>query len=165
MTIVGVIHGDILDTPRKYIAHQTNCCTIKAHGLSQQIFNKYPEADVYFARAFSNRRDSPGSVQVTTTKDGKTILNLMGQFAPGKADGYFTAIYNKKLGMAVIETTESRLDWFRYCVYHVDEMHLDDVVAIPYNVGCGLAGGNWGDYKQILDEAKTNFELYSFNPV
>lgn len=55
------IKGDILLAKETYIAHQCNCVTNKAKGLSKQIFKKFPYADSYTNRQnYSN----PGTIEV-----------------------------------------------------------------------------------------------------
>jgi hypothetical protein len=44
---VSVINGDLLNASERVIIQQLNCTTIKAHGLSKSIAQKYPFANVY----------------------------------------------------------------------------------------------------------------------
>jgi len=40
-----------------------------------------------------------------------------------------------------------RLQWFKQCLAEIEKVIRDtDVVAFPYNIGCGLAGGDWAQY-------------------
>ena len=48
---VKFVYGDLLKTKDvNCIVHQVNCLCIKAHGLSQQIADKFPWADIYSSR-------------------------------------------------------------------------------------------------------------------
>jgi hypothetical protein len=50
MPIIKIVQGSLLDATEEYIEQQCNCVTVKSHGLSQQISDKYPWANVYKRR-------------------------------------------------------------------------------------------------------------------
>ena len=162
MVIVKIINGDIIDSECKYIAHQCNCNTVKAHGLSKTIATKWPWADVYSKRVQIGTRNAavnpsiPGTIELITNENAnKTVICLFAQWAPGKSGdyaGYYPKTYN--------DTKENRLTWFKECMTKVDELNIDEI-AMPYKIGCGLAGGEWKTYEQILKSAKTKIVLYS----
>lgn len=136
------IEGDILNCDIQYICHQCNCVTNKAKGLANDIFNKYPWADVYYNRKI---RDKPGSIYVKGDgKEKRLVINLFGQFYPGSAK------YSS-------DSKEMRELWFKKGLDEIAKIKGIDSIAFPYLIGCGMAGGKWEIYKGFLDEfAKNN---------
>lgn len=162
MVIVKIIKGDITESNCKYLAHQCNCNTVKSHGLSKTIADKWPWADVYSKRVSIGARNAtikpsiPGTIELITNEDDKkTIICLFAQWAPGKC-GDYARYYPKTYN----DTKENRLAWFKECLAKIDELNLNEI-AMPYKIGCGLAGGDWKTYEQILETAKTKIILYS----
>jgi len=131
------IQGDLFDSKEQYIVHQCNCkSTGDAAGLAASIFEKYPEANVYLNRQTPS---DPGTIEVW----GKVIA-LYGQKYPGRASqGYDTAM--------------NREAWFINGLQRISEIPDIRSIAFPFNIGCGLAGGNWKEYKTMIsDFAKDN---------
>lgn len=134
--MIEIINADITTASEKYILHQTNCVSNYAAGVAKAIFDKFP-----YANCYKNRKDSdiPGSIIVCGGKGKKNIINLMGQYYPGypndgndnylKRKDYFLSGLNK---IEMIENLES--------------------IAIPFLIGCGLAGGDWAVYSKMIHD-------------
>lgn len=158
MPVVEIIQENLLQTKCTYIAHQCNCICTKPHGLSAQIAKKYPWADVYSQRPTSIQRNRaliwevPGTIRAFT-RGNKTVLCLLAQANPGKPGEY-------KWIPGVRDGPEERLEWFKQCLSQLDSMNLKVDVAVPFMIGCGLAGGHWPDYLEALEAARTRFVLY-----
>ena len=162
MVIVEVKNGDLLNATEKYIAHQCNCNTIKSHGLAQSLHNKFPWADVYSVRPKKSRNktsepDEPGTIMEMNSGDDDlpVILAFMGQWCPGIPNKYarfYPDTYE--------DTKENREKWFQECLNILDEKEEYEVVAMPYRIGCGYAGGSWKKYKQMLEKCKTKIVIY-----
>ncbi len=81
MTIIKIIHGDLLEAPEPVLCQQCNCVTILAHGLSEQIVKTFPWADVYgeretLTRNCTSKPSVPGSIQINS-REGKSIMNVV----------------------------------------------------------------------------------------
>jgi hypothetical protein len=54
------------------------------------------------------------------------------------------------------DSVENRLSYFRACLKLVaslpEAQSLDSVITFPHNIGCGLGGGKWTDYKRCLED-------------
>lgn len=154
---VEIITGDLLDAPEKYIVHQCNCYTIKAYGLSQAIFQKYPWADCYSERKQFDRRNLAvpedcakfGAVKIIYGPNNKkAVVCLFSQLCPGKPGRF------RSYPFWETDTTEMRITKFystlkkfgKYC-----QKNSIKSCAFPYKIGCGLAGGNWDDYYRAID--------------
>lgn len=160
MTIIEVIEGDLLESNEHYIAQQCNCVTTKPHGLSQSIAKKYPWANIYAQRCARSANTAlkpsiPGTIDISTSPNGETrIIHLYAQWTSGKSGSY-----NRYYPETFNDTMQNRISWFRLCLEHLDQLQLHRV-AMPYGIGCGLAGGDWPTYQSMLDLCKTNIVLY-----
>ncbi len=139
---VLIVMGNVLDAEEDYIVHQCNCVTKRPWGLSASIFKKYPDANVY---ALRGPRDMPGTIKVR----GR-IINLFGQLYPS------TSKYDN-------DTAEQRLKWFESGLEAISKIENIKSVAMPYNIGCGLAGGTWCDYLSLIEKFATTVEVSLYN--
>jgi O-acetyl-ADP-ribose deacetylase (regulator of RNase III) len=165
MVIIDIINGDILNAKESYICHQCNCVTKTSYGLSKSISNKYIWADIYKTRSENKQNvqelDEPGTIieledPIDPNKFHKVIC-FMSQIGPRKPNTYkklYLNIYN--------DTYENRKKWFRDCLHILDENNYE-TVAMPYGIGCGLAGGKWDEYIKMLKECQTKIVLYKFS--
>lgn len=143
------IEGDILDAKEDVIIHQCNCVTEKAKGLALSIFEKWPETNVYKKRNKARITDTPGTVTMCEIGEtGRFVANLFAQRYPGKAR------FNN-------DTAKLRLKWFSKGLNEiVVGRPFVESVALPHRIGCGLAGGEWGEYEKIVDEfAEKNIDV------
>lgn len=167
MTIVGYKRGNVVDATEKYIAHQCNCTTRLPHGLSKDIATRYPECDVYSRRGGSTPNtathpDSPGTIKFFSTKDGKKIfVSFLAQWAPGRP----LEMHQAYPPPPHIEDTHlQRTVWFQECLRLLEYTVGQERVAVPYNIGCILTGGNRTNYETMLQESNINFVLYVYDP-
>ena len=169
--IEEIIKGDLLKSKEKYIAQQCNCVTVKSHGLSAQVSKKYPWADVYSRRkAIKNGRNcaktrsEPGTIQIDSNGISKNVIHMFAQYCPGK-NGRYAGVYglpdlNKS---SICDNKKDRLKWFKECLEEIEKQEITRV-AMPYLIGCGLAGGHWPDYRKALEESPLEIILYKFEP-
>lgn len=66
---------------------------------------------------------------------------MFAQYYPGKPNQFNTI---KR------DTPELRLRWFRKCLLTIYINDMITELALPYKIGCGLAGGNWIYYELLL---------------
>jgi O-acetyl-ADP-ribose deacetylase (regulator of RNase III) len=131
------IKGNLLNSKTTYIAHQCNCKTNLSSGLAYSIFCKFPHADTY-NKSYIKR--IPGTISVHNN-----VINMYAQIYPGKSN------YPN-------DTPELRLQYFKSCLHEISKLQGESI-AFPYNIGCGLAGGNWQEYKQLISEFSKNTAL------
>lgn len=163
MVIVSVVRDSILNATQKIIAQQNNCVTIKTHGLSEVIATKWTYANPYSCRKSRNRKepntkDIPGTISVCKSQLDSTlptILCLFAQYLPGKSGGW-THVYGEE---DYKDSPHDRLNYFAQCLKEIESQKFDDI-AIPYRIGCGLAGGRWTDYRKMLTNSTLNFTIY-----
>ena len=49
------------------------------------------------------------------------------------------------------DTRENRISWFVHCLKQLKALNIKSV-GLPYQIGCGLAGGDWTTYFEIIQE-------------
>lgn len=123
-----------------YICHQANCTSIGTKGLVRQIFHKYPNTNIYQQRT--------GPSQLGTIAITDNIIHLFGQRYPGRPN-------------ITDDTTPIRLHAFKTGLVHISRIPNihNTPLAIPYKIGCGLAGGNWGKYYATLNQWAAYYQL------
>lgn len=125
--------GDLLDyKPPFYIAQQCNCTSRKPMGLSSAIFKMYPEANDYVR----NSHGSPGEIHVIGH-----VINMFAQVNPGPARRPNTN-----------DAENNRLSYFAACLEEIQrQIPKGSTVVFPWQIGCGLAGGNWEKYQPMIE--------------
>ena len=133
--------GNVLHSDADVILHQVNCKGKMGAGLALQIKNKYPFVYKQYSFFCSQAEDSSsllGQVLFIPINNRQCIANLFAQ------DGY--ASY----GFTTHRMTEySKL---RMCLETVNKKYKGRKVALPYLLGCGLAGGDWNIVEKIIKE-------------
>ena len=137
-----LIEGDILNSNIQYITHQTNCVSSGAAGLAYYLFNKYPYSNVYKNRIKTIY--DPGSLIVSGNgTDQRYIINMFSQYYPGGP--------NEKDNQQIREV------YFKACLSKIEKLPNLYEIAFPYKIGCGLAGGDWDKYEEMIN----NFAYYN----
>ena len=133
-----IINGDILNSEFKFIIHQCNCVTKNTSaGLAKLIFNKFPYSNVY-NRSIDSK---PGSIEIRGN---------------GVADRYIVAFYSQvypgkpKFPESTLDGHKAREKLFQLCLTDLSKVENLESVAFPFQIGCGLAQGNWDNYLQMI---------------
>lgn len=127
-----IITGDILDISAGTILHQVNCRAALG-GLAGALHAKNPSAFTdYFLVC-----DKYGSMNLGSFHEGHvnrqlSIVHVFGQVEPG-ANTNILAV-----GDALTALSKRPL--------------LHPIYA-PYKMGCGIGGGNWDEYSDLLTKA------------
>jgi O-acetyl-ADP-ribose deacetylase (regulator of RNase III) len=147
--MIEIIKGDLLEAPQKYIAHQCNAVSNQAGGLAHYMFKKFPYSDIYSARSYPykvNPGNSPGNIFVMGNgKDKRFVINMIAQYYPG----------SPKVHNSIIDGFRMREGYFRRCLLNIEVIPNLESIAFPYQIGCGLAGGSWDNYLEILKDFET----------
>lgn len=137
--MIKVIDGNLLDAKTDIIAHQTNCLGIMGGGVALAIRQKYPNVYETY-RNFCGQAVAPvailGQCEMVATKSGTApffVANLFGQCETGKGATNYRA-----LECAMLE------------LYKFMVRNDLRTVAMPYMIGCGLAGGDWNKVSDII---------------
>jgi len=140
--MIEIISGDLLKAKEKYICHQTNCLSINSAGLAKSIFNIFPYANTYKSRIKANL---PGTIDILGNGfDQRFVINMYAQYYPG-----YSQSNDAK------DTKEKREEYFYQCLLKIAKIPNLESIAFPHNIGCGLAGGDWVKYFDMLQKMNT----------
>lgn len=137
--------GDVLTSGADVIAHQVNCFGVMGAGLARQIREKYPHVYEEYHELCEKNNYHVGMLGVShwsKIDDAHWIANLFGQHGYGRDDVYTVM---PALKVALMRTVRACEEW------SVAEQR-DIRLAIPYKIGCGLAGGDWNKVRQMIEE-------------
>jgi len=143
--------GDILDWADKvdFIGHQVNCFGVMGGGLALQIARKWAIVEQSYQKFIDNfirkrdRKELLGQCFICPTPKKCEIANLFGQFDCGAGlqtnykalEAAFTALKKTMLSSNKLK------------------------LALPVNLGCGIAGGNWGVVHSLIDKIFGNTKI------
>ena len=156
--MVKIVKGNILNATEDIICHQVNCMGIMGAGLAKQIKYKYPEVFKAYKELCNFHKDDLkfllGKILKVDCHDGKKIVNMFGQY---------------NYGTNSIQTNYTALEnCFKKLFEKVSNINnLNKTVAIPYKIGCGLAGGDWNVVfhmiEKVSEEYKCDVTIYELN--
>lgn len=142
---VTIVKGDLLEAKEKYIAHQCNAVSNQAGGLAHYLFKKFPHADIYKDRPFPYQASGPnfpGHIRITGDGiNNRFVINMIAQYYPGSP-------INEN---SLLDGATARLAYFHKCLGTILKINNVESIAFPYMIGCGLAGGDWSKYKQLIE--------------
>lgn len=136
--MIKCIKGDLLDSKCEYICHQVNCQGRMGSGIAKQIRERWPEVftnyQTYISMCFGNPL---GSICTVLVNDGSLrVINMFAQFSYGYDGKRYTSY-----------------DAFYNCLNAITrEIPKHKSIAFPYNISCGLGGGNWNIISAMIKE-------------
>lgn len=132
---VYVYNCDIRDfDTAQILAQQCNCVTTTAKGLSALIAKRYPHGDFYT----NNSSRKPGTIQVKGGKGKRWLCAMYAQINPGKP-------------VRDEDSATIREGLFKTCLGKIAKIKGLKSISFPRKIGCGLAGGEWSTYRDMLD--------------
>jgi O-acetyl-ADP-ribose deacetylase (regulator of RNase III) len=136
---ITIVNGNLMAANENIIGHQTNCRGVMGSGVAKQIREIYPKAFkeyMEFCRATPNLL---GNCQLVKVAHDKYVANLFGQSDYGRNKNIVYTNYP-----ALIESLTALKKF-------AQANNLS--VALPYNIGCGFANGDWdGVVYPILED-------------
>lgn len=147
--------GNVLETPIEIIAHQVNCLGTMGAGLAKQIKDKYPQVESWYKIYCHKRYEQKilGTGQIVCQAD-HTFFNIFGQYG-----------YGTSKRQTDYEAFKSGFKDVILKYRFMDNDYKSQVkIAIPYHIGCGLAGGDWKIISKILEqlESEENVEFIAY---
>lgn len=142
--MLQVIKKDILTIDSGIICHQVNCMGVMGAGIARSIKEKYPRVyDCYRTNCqVSDRSTLLGQINVVRAEESALcnlyVANIYGQLFYGRA---VKQLYTNYLA---VDTAFASLS--EHLKAHIMQVY------IPDKMGCGLAGGNWGNYSSIIEK-------------
>jgi O-acetyl-ADP-ribose deacetylase (regulator of RNase III) len=145
MEMLKIIEQDLLLVENGVICNQTNCLGSMGAGIALAIKNKWPFVNSEY-KAFCNQHPGHRSIlllgqcQLIQITPVLTLANIFGQHEYGRFNGVNTNY------RAVTEA-------FQHLKASITP---ETQVYVPFNMGCGLAGGNWDEYQKRIEEIFPN---------
>jgi O-acetyl-ADP-ribose deacetylase (regulator of RNase III) len=120
-------------------------------GLAKQIRNKYPfayECYVDLCNKVKEKEDLLGRIKQVKVSDGKIIAHIFSQLSYGRGR-LQTDYVSLKHALKKLE---------------IKARNFEESVALPWGIGCGLAGGDWNIVHSIIEDVFKDYEvtLYKF---
>jgi hypothetical protein len=144
---IKTIKGDILDAKEDYIVQQCCCTAVRPAGLSKAIAERF-DVNPYATRrpmkkggntSVEEDRATPGSCVILGERK---VACLFAQYAQGKPGAN-----------EIADGAKDRRAYFSAAFMDlIVQIAPDASLAIPYKIGCGLAGGNWDHYERLLNK-------------
>lgn len=131
------VAGDIFAMGSGVLIHQANCHHTMQSGIARDIRERYPEAyaaDLATPVSDYAKLGTFSAARVAGHRGPDWIANLYSQF--GYRDGDRKTTYDAMFAGLIRIRDDARF------------VGLD--FAVPYRIGCGLAGGNWTVVRAIL---------------
>ncbi|WP_339304381.1 macro domain-containing protein [Paenibacillus sp. FSL L8-0435] len=151
--MIRIIIGDLLNATESIIGHQTNTKGVWGSGIAKAIKQKYPDAYPFYQLACHEYGDRLlGLCWTTKVNEKRVVANLFGQTTYGRNK---SVVYTDYAALkAALESLKIRAKKFGHSV------------ALPYNIGCGLANGDWKVVYGIIEEVFSDYEvtLYRWEP-
>lgn len=145
--------GDLLEAQVDVIAHQTNCTSNGVSGIASVIFKHHPKTNTY---GQNPRRAMFGSFELfeVSSSPYKHVANIYGQLRPGVPS---TEPYDDTYAR-----THAFIGALNGLLKTMQDKNLSSI-AFPGYIGCGLAGGNWKTYSNIISAAADSFVDIEFS--
>ena len=125
------INGNLVDSNINIMVHQCNCFATMGSGIASQIASKYPEvkeADSKYCHD-NGSRNIFGTLLALKLHDERYCVNFYSQFRYGR------------------ERRHTDYGAFKACLDNLAARLNNSpsflTVGFPFNIGCGLAGGDW----------------------
>lgn len=140
------IQGNILDIDRGILVHQVNTLGVMGAGLAYQIRENWPIVYRRYRKACEFEELGLGTVQMVEVGKDLYVANLAGQESIGGIATRYEA-YDSALPTISHFAKSKKLP-----------------IYFPKGIGCGLAGGDWGMMKLILNQYCPDAILVEFQP-
>lgn len=138
--MISIVEKNLFDSKANFLVHQVNCQGVMGSGIAKRIRDEYPvvyDEYVRFCNSFEKKYNLLGQISIVKISNKQAVCNLFGQYNYGHNMRYTK--YD-----AVVNGFENLRD---FCISKGVKS-----IAIPVNMGCTLAGGNWIIYKTIILE-------------
>jgi O-acetyl-ADP-ribose deacetylase (regulator of RNase III) len=156
--MIKIVDGNLLDATETYICHQCNCVGVGAAGVAAAIFSMWPETNVYARR--NKVASEAGSIEIVHSPSDERphVVNMFSQYNPGGP------------ARAGHDGPSDRVYWFKMALNQIiRQTEPGATYAFPYKIGCGIGGGDWGLYIDVLKTFETYIKgdvvLYHLRPV
>jgi O-acetyl-ADP-ribose deacetylase (regulator of RNase III) len=129
------VMGDLLKAEADVIVHQVNCQGVMGAGVARQIREQFPNTynvyKDYCSKYQGHTADLLGEC-LYTFEEPFVICNAFGQ------NFYYR------------NSVQTEYDKLEKCFYDIAKKYHGKKVALPWKIGCGLAGGDWNIVYEMI---------------
>lgn len=134
-----IINGDLIDIIKQnkcsVAIHVANCHHAMGAGVAAALRKNFPEVYAADCSTICSDYNKMGTISVAQLNEFPSVIvaNLYAQYNYG--------------------TDKSQLDYdaLTCCLKKIKYFYEDQIIAYPYLMGCGLAGGDWDTVSKIID--------------
>ncbi|WP_340025031.1 macro domain-containing protein [Paenibacillus sp. FSL K6-1096] len=142
---IQIVNGDLLAAGEDILGHQVNCQGVMGSGIAKILRGRYPNLYPEYKK-YCNQHTSEkllGHCQLVQT-GAKYTANLFGQLHFGRSKTRYTdyAALEQALTTLKAEAQARGLS-----------------IALPYNIGCGLANGEWSVVEQMIGKVFADYDV------
>ena len=144
---IRIANGDILNAIQNVIIHQVNCQGRMGAGVAKAISTKWPIVRKQYLEFCKGKspEDLLGEVNLVKVNDS------WGSDCQYVANAFAQLDFRKRSDVGNKCYTD--YDAFKKCIVKIRYLDLPGFpIAMPYMIGCGLAGGDWEKIYGILDK-------------
>lgn len=147
---IHVVEGDIFTTHCNIICHQVNCQGVMGHGIAKQVKEKYrgvfDEYKRYCDAHADNRAAMLGEALIVDMYHGAAVLDWL----VNSESKFIANIFGQlTYGTGLRTDYKALVSGLEVVARFAKEHNLS--VAIPYKIGCGLAGGDWNKVSMFIE--------------
>ena len=141
--------ADLFETfeslPNSFLVHCCNCFHTMGAGVAAEVRRRYPEA---YRADLETPRGDPRKLGTTSSASvgNRRVFNLYGQFSFGGGRDLDYDALERGLRVIAAEASKQSALGIR-------------TVIVTYKIGCGLAGGDWGEVFSILDRVGGEYDV------
>ena len=144
--MIEIRKGDItLCDCADVICHQVNCRGVMGAGVAKAISKKWPIVKLEYEAACTSAAspyDLLGIAQIVKVENGFGVVNLFGQLNYGRSKVCYTDYRALEKAMK-----------------SVNNLFKGMTIALPWKIGCGLAGGDWARVEEIIMRSFVDCEV------
>ena len=129
------VMGDLLQANADLIVHQVNCQGVMGAGVARQIREQFPKTyETYkeFCKPYVGKTHKLLGQCLYVEEEPFIICNAFGQ------DFYYR------------NSVQTQYDKLEQCFYDIAEKYHGKSIALPWKIGCGLAGGDWNVVYEMI---------------
>lgn len=137
-----VKQGNILECNENIIVHQVNTQGIMGGGVARQLANRYINLEKEyseFCKLYNNDYNKLKGKVFKIMLEGKIIMNMFSQ-----KENFDTDYEAMKIALEEIKE-------------YAKDFNL--TVCMPYEIGCGIANGEWSEVYKIIDEVFSDYDV------
>jgi O-acetyl-ADP-ribose deacetylase (regulator of RNase III) len=155
--MITTINKDILTVDKGVIVHSVNCIGAVG-GLAGAIARKWPKNEMIYKNHVWHKDKNItllGTVLEVNAAHNLIVANLFGQYTVGtsKQQTEYSALLSgfEKIANTYFYGNDKENVYFGALGYEDVSITLEDIY-IPYKIGCGLGGADWGIVQEIIEK-------------